>query len=130
MIGKTKENWISLKKSDESVWPFSSRIFKKMYFLEKVWRPGFLLLLRLSKVTFSLKKSLKFLSNSSEDWRFSSLILTNFVFFFRFLVTKKLMMSAYKRWCSYFLALAYFKKFVWQKCKANEGRGWVKLTLP
>ena len=80
-------------------------IFRKMHLQEWGSSPGFLWLLILLSVASFLKISLKFLKSFGryEDFLCQHNYFYQFFgFFWHFLVTKKLLTSAYNRWCQHF----------------------------
>ena len=87
-----------------SIWP-TPLVFPKMYLLEKGWNPGFLWLNIIIRHIFP-ENFIKILQVAQKKWRFYLPILTTFIdflIFWHFLVTKKLMTPAYNRWCQHFL---------------------------
>ena len=79
-------------------------VFPRISFLKTGWNPAFLWLL----ISHHFPENCIEIGQVVQKiWQFSPLILTIFtdfwfVFFWHFLVTKKLMTSACNRWCQYF----------------------------
>ena len=79
-------------------------VFPKRYFTERL-KPCFFVTFNIIISHIFPKNVIEFPQVIQKIWRVSPLILTHFIFFFifwHFLFTKKLMASAYNRWCQHF----------------------------